>query len=74
MIFSIIHKNGDKLFTGTKNDCMHYIKCRKLDKTLISIKAFPVKLNTVEEEVYSTTSIPDQKSPSFFKRMFTKHE
>ena len=59
---------GKKLFTGTKQDCMHFIKCRKLDHREVSIAAV-----TAEPEVteIKTTAPIEAKPQGFFKRLFT---
>jgi hypothetical protein len=70
MNFTVKNKVSDEvLFTGTKQDCMHFIKRRCLNRQEISVQT----LNA--EPAYHTTSpvVEDAPPPKpFFKRLFNR--
>lgn len=70
MNFKLINKkDGALLTTGSKQELMHFIKCRKLDRLAVTIEKFD------DEPSYHTT-VPITEDtppkPGFFKRVFGK--
>jgi len=60
--------NNEILFTGTKQDCMHFIKRRAIDRHEIKIESVKV---TEPIESYTTTSVEEPKK-GFFTRIWNK--
>lgn len=60
---------GEKLHTGTKQECMHFIKCRKYNRHDIVLEPLD------NEPTYHNTSMVTEEEPPkkpFFKRLFSK--
>lgn len=69
MNFVVKDLNNTILFTGTKQDCMHFIKRRHLNRLEISVSSLDA------EPAYHTTSpvVEDVPPPKpFFKRLFSR--
>jgi hypothetical protein len=68
MNFTVKNKSNDEiLFAGTKQECMHFIKCRKYNRQEISIQELDA------EPAYHTTIPVVEETPPpkpFFKRIF----
>ena len=68
MTFTLKDKNNKKLFTGTKQECMHFIKCRKYSRHEVTLEPHP---NTTKPHyTVPVTSEPTPKKAGFFKRIF----
>lgn len=69
MKFTLKDKNNNTLFTGTKQECMHFIKCRKLNRQEIKLESF----KTDEPAVHYTSPIEEvaQIKKPFYKRLFS---
>jgi hypothetical protein len=84
MKFTVNTLNNDILFTGTKQECMHFIKCSKLNRKEITIQKLEHKSIPSEEipveEIYNkpmphaTIPITEDNPPPIplYKRIFTK--
>jgi hypothetical protein len=70
MNFTLKDNNNKTLFTGTKQDCMHFIKRRALDRQSINFEP----LGNSEPAPHYTVPIvnADQPKKGLFKRIFTK--
>ena len=68
MNFVLKNRLGEELFVGTKQECMHFIKCRKYNRQEVTLDKLDNK------PAYHNTSMvvedtPPPKKP-FFKRFF----
>jgi hypothetical protein len=69
MKFTVKDKNNKKIYTGTKQECMHFIKRRAYSRQEITLEEFddtPAPHYTVP---VTAESPPPTKS--FFKRIFS---
>jgi hypothetical protein len=71
MILTVYDNNNNKLFTGTKQDCMHFIKRKNLNRTQIKISS-DKPTPKVPECTYATTAPVTPQPEGFFKRIFKK--
>ena len=73
MILSVYNKNKEALYTGTKQDCLHYIRRERLSRRDVSIAVPEAKapLEAKEPTPYATTSF-ENPPEGFFKRIFKK--
>jgi hypothetical protein len=69
MNFIVKDKNNNTLCTGTKQDCMHFIKRRGLNRQEVTINTFDTK-PAPHYTVPVTSELPEPKG--FFKRIFTR--
>lgn len=60
-------KNNNKLFVGTKQDCMHYAKRHCLQQGEYSVKVYTIDAAT--PPIY-TTAPTESKPKGFFKKIF----
>jgi len=71
MKFTLKDKNNEVFFTGTKQECRHFLKCRRLSRHEFTMQAAP----TIEPAIHYTVpqSVePEEKTIPFYKRMFVK--
>lgn len=62
----VLNRKGERLFAGTKQECMHFIKCRKYTADEIS-------LQIIMPKTHITTVAPVKpKLAGFFKNIFYK--
>ncbi len=59
---------GKILYEGTKHDCMHFIKVRRLNRNEIVIEPLTVE---PEQPIIKTTAPVASKPKGFFKRIFS---
>ena len=58
----------DTTYVGTKQECMHYIKCRKFPRAEVLLEKVKDSAPTEHYTVPVTAEVAKKKS--FFKRMF----
>jgi len=68
MKFTVQDKNNQILYTGTKQDCMHFIKRKKINRQEITIQKFD-DTPTPHVTIPVTSDTPPP-TPGFFKRFF----
>lgn len=60
-------KSGEILFTGSKQDCRHFRKCRRYSKGTVGIRMhYPSTVEGKKSEYYTTAP---EKPKGFFKRI-----
>ena len=70
MFLTVYDLEQEPLFTGTKQDCKHYIKCRKLVRGTYSIAQSRTKIYTDATPIIETTAPIESKPVGFWKRLF----
>ena len=70
MKFTLIDNNNVEIFTGTKQECRHYLKCRKLSRHSFTMQA----AKTSEPVVHYTVPVAEiqENITPFYKRIFKK--
>jgi len=76
MKFTVYNKKDIPLFTGTKQECMHFIKREKLNRREITIEdpALKIKVQNKEPAPHYTIPITAEIPPpkSFLTRIFSR--
>lgn len=71
MLLNVYNLKEEVLFTGTKQDCMHFIKSRKLKRNEISIKSSDSSHMGPEDALPIETTAPIESKPKgFFHKIF----
>lgn len=60
-------KSGEILFTGSKEDCKHFRKCRRYPKDVVGIRSYSPPTIENKTSTYYTTA--PEKPKGFFKRI-----
>jgi len=76
MNFTLTDKNNTVLFNGSKQECMHFIKRRALNRTEITLQLSedykPSVHYTVPIESMEPTNSKGARTKPFYKRIFGK--
>ncbi len=70
MNFVLKDKNDQTLMTGTKQECMHFIKLNRLNRREVTIEITENK----KPAVHYTVPITKDKIKPFYKRIFPSSE
>lgn len=71
MMLTVYNLKKEVLYTGTKQDCMHFIKRHKYNRDEISISTPPRRKHLPEDAPIIETTAPIESKPKgFFSRLF----